>query len=220
MVTLWGGNPMKVALIVITDGRWDYLQQTLDSAFAALNYDFSQRLIVDDSGVKSFTPEVEGFVTVKNSQRLGLAKAIQTAWDHLDPATDYVFHLEDDFIFPQPVDVEHMIALLKDTFDEDKLAQMALMRQPWSPEEHAAGSIYNMHPESYTIHDEYFSHSRLFTFNPCVYPMEVTAYGAGLESEVTERLLADGWRFAYYGHPDDPPKTLHIGVRRSQGYKL
>lgn len=208
---------MKVALIVITDGRWDYLLDTLESAKKALNFDFSQKLLIDDSGLCGVELDIEGFTVVRHQQRLGLAGAIQSAWDHLDPTTDFVFHLEDDFIFTEPVDVGHMIALLKANPD---LAQMALMRQAWSPEEIAAGGIYNMNPHAYEIQKDFYSHTRLFTFNPCVYPYSITAYGAGLEAEVTERLLDAGYQFAYYGQPDDMARTIHIGVRRSRGYKL
>lgn len=208
---------MKVALIVITDGRWDYLLDTLDSAKSALNYDFSQKLLIDDSGLNNVELDFDGFTIVKHKDRLGLAGAIQSAWDHLDPTTDFVFHLEDDFIFTEPVDIAHMVSLLKANPD---LAQMALMRQPWSPEEIAAGGIYQLNPHAYEIQKDFYSHSRLFTFNPCIYPMKITEYGAGLEAEVTERLLDAGYQFAYYGQPGEPAKTIHIGVRRSRGYKL
>ena len=103
---------MNVALMVITDGRWDYLQRTLESAAECLDYPFSQRILVDDSGEKvGFCPTKFDFV--KNTPRRGLAGAIQSGWDALNANIDYVFHLEDDFIFPDHVDLEAMIELLE-----------------------------------------------------------------------------------------------------------
>ena len=54
---------MKLALMVITDGRWDYLQRTLESAAECLDYPFSQRILVDDSGEEvGFCPTKFDFV--------------------------------------------------------------------------------------------------------------------------------------------------------------
>ena len=127
---------MNVALMVITDGRWDYLQRTLESAAQCLDYPFSQRILVDDSGEEiGFCPTK--FDVVKNTPRRGLAGAIQSGWDALDANIDYVFHLEDDFIFPDHVDIDLMIELME---YEPDLAQIALLRQPWSPQEQQAAT--------------------------------------------------------------------------------
>lgn len=207
---------MNVALMVITDGRWDYLAQTVASAEVALDFPFVQKLIVDDSGERVSPPPRDGWEIVKNPERRGLAGAIQTGWDHLHPDVDYVFHLEDDFVFPYPVDVEEMVRILQDT---PMLAQVALMRQAWSPEEQQAGGIYGLFPDEWKQGDGAVFHRRLFTFNPSVYPRVVTEYGADLEQGLTDRLLADGWWFSYLGTLGDDPKCWHIGVRRSAGYR-
>jgi glycosyltransferase involved in cell wall biosynthesis len=207
---------MNVALMVITDGRWDYLQQTLQSAAECLDYPFSQRLLVDDSGESvGFAPD--GFDIIRNLPRKGLAGAIQTGWDHLNDDIDFVFHLEDDFVFPDEVDIELMVEILE---YEPELAQVALLRQPWSPEERQAGGIYSIQPERFKQKYGFVQQSHLFTFNPCLYPVEITKYKADLEAELTAELLADDWRFGYLGELGDDPKTFHIGVRRSKAYKL
>lgn len=207
----------KLALMVITDGRWDYLQRTLESAAVALDWPWHQRIIVDDSGGDvGFCPTKFDFV--KNKPRRGLAGAIQTGWDALDKDIDYVFHLEDDFIFPDVVDIELMIELLE---YEPELAQVALLRQPWSPQEQQAGGIYSIEPERFKQKYGFVQQSHLFTFNPCLYPIGVARdYRAGLEAELTAKLLADDWRFGYLGELGDDPKTIHIGIRRSRNYQL
>ena len=207
----------KLALMVITDGRWDYLQRTLESAAVALDWPWHQKILVDDSGEElGFSPD--GFKFVKNLPRRGLAGAIQSGWDALDKDIDYVFHLEDDFIFPDVVDIELMIELLE---YEPELAQVALLRQPWSPEEQQAGGIYSIEPERFKQKYGFVQQSHLFTFNPCLYPIGVARdYRAGLEAELTADLLADDWRFGYLGELGDDPKTIHIGIRRSRNYQL
>lgn len=206
----------KIALMVITDGRWDYLARTLESAKTALNYPFHQRLLVDDSGEEQgFCPD--GFDFVKNVPRRGLAGAIQTGWDCLDDV-DYVFHLEDDFIFPDIVDIEWMVEILE---YEPDLAQIALLRQPWSRQEQLAGGIYGIQPERFKQRGGWVEQSHLFTFNPCLYPIAIARdYKAGLEAELTADLLKDSWSFGYLGELGDEPRTIHIGLRRSRNYQL
>lgn len=207
----------KLALMVITDGRWDYLQRTLQSAAEMLDYPWSQRILVDDSGEEvGFCPTKFDFV--KNTPRRGLAGAIQSGWDALDTEVDYVFHLEDDFIFPEPVDIDLMLEILE---YEPDLAQIALLRQPWSPQEEQAGGIYWIEPDRFKQKHGYVEQKHLFTFNPCLYHASVARdYRAGLEAELTADLLKDGYKFGYLGELNNDPKTIHIGLRRSRNYQL
>jgi len=206
----------KVALMVITDGRWDYLRDTLESAFEMLDWPFEQCLLVDDSGEGRLF-NIPGWETIQNPERKGLAGAIQTGWDNLYENIEFVFHLEDDFTFPGLVDIGLMIHQLESRSD---LAQIALLRQPWSPEEHRAGGIINLYRDEFTEEGSLIVHQRLFTFNPCLYPRWVTRFPADLEAGLTEQLVAHGKRFAYFGGMDDPPRCTHIGVRRTRGWQL
>lgn len=210
----------RITLMCITDGRWDYLQQTIASAEEMLDWPFHYKLLVDDSGSATETcPQFDGWRYLKNPERRGLAGAIASGWEFIPPTTDYVFHLEDDFTFPAPVPIADMVQALE---ADSSLAQVALLRQPWSPEEQHAGSIYAMNRGVYSTSKatgvELVTHRRLFTFNPSLYPRAICDYGAGLEQEVTDALLAHGYRFSYLGGISDDPRCLHIGVRRSAGY--
>lgn len=204
---------MNIALMVITDGRWDYLEETIESADRNLCCDFSQHILVDDSGTDS-GPTVNGFDIVKNPERRGLAGAIQSGWDALNNDVEWVFHLEDDFVFPATVNVAEMVDIIT---DEPDIAQVALLRQPWGPDEQACGGVFAANPHRFVQRDGYVEQEHLFTFNPCVYPRWIADGGAGLEQQVTDRLL--GFRFAYLGNLDDDPRCIHIGHRRSDGYR-
>lgn len=209
---------MRVTLMCITDGRWDYLRDTLASAEMHLDYPFVEKILVDDTGTgqaEHALKHLDGWRLVANPQRRGLAGAIQAGWDALCD-TDYVFHLEDDFTMVGHIPVGDMVRILE---AHPELAQLALLRQPWSPEEHQAGSIINMHRNWYHQADGYLWHTQgLFTLNPSVYPVAVTSGGAALEAELTDRLRDAGYRFGFYGDMDDGPRCWHIGIRRSQGY--
>lgn len=206
----------KVALMVITDGRWDYLQDCLESAFEWLDWPFEQCLLVDDSA-EGRRIAIPGWEIIQNPERKGLAGAIQTGWDALNDDIEFVFHLEDDFVFPELVDIGAMIRHLENHPD---LAQIALLRQAWSPEEQVAGGIIPLYRDDFTQEGPIITHRRLFTFNPCIYPRWVTRYRADLEAGLTDQLLADGKRFAYFGQMDDPPRCTHIGVRRTRAWQL
>lgn len=210
---------MSVALVVITDGRWQYLQEMLRSARHALNYPFAHLRIVDDSGIGENVIWPDGFEVVRHPRRQGLAAAVQTAWAGLPPEIDLVFHVEEDFVFVDPVDIDGMASTLK---EHGRLAQLVLKRQAWSTEEQAAGGIIEMHPDEYRQRDGWVEHTRIFSLNPCLIPRAVVDLGwpDGNEAEKTSALVADGWSFGFWGHRNDPPRVLHIGVQRSAAWKL
>ena len=56
----------------------------------------------------------------------------------------------------------------------------------------------------------------MFSFNPCVYHSSIATV-AGTETQVTERLRADGWSFGFWGAQGDAPRCEHIGVEGGMG---
>jgi hypothetical protein len=65
-------------------------------------------------------------------------------------------------------------------------------------------------------------HKRIFSLNPCVIPRRVLDLGwpDGNEAEMTTNLVASGYRFAFYGKRDDPPRVIHVGAERGIGWRL
>jgi hypothetical protein len=198
----------SVALIVISDGRQDYLTRTLLSAAKNL-------------------PPVDHVIHVDDSAHdLGFAGAIQAAWDEaLQTDCTHLFHLEGDFTLDRPVPLRPMLSILHVC---PYLVQIALLRQPWNDAERAAGGIWQQHPDSYkpvTVGPgvQWLEHRRFFTTNPSLYPRWVAergwpqqrhsegVFGLNLFGEDPAR------RAAFWG--DGSEWVTHIGdERHGHGY--
>lgn len=231
---------MSIAVLVITDGRDEYLRQSVRSAMTQLSGPITEWWMYDDTGDQVYR---EGLVRryptfshFHEGPRQGFGGAIRAAWARLRTASaaEYIFHLEADFTFNRPVDLGELAAVLQSRPD---LAQMALLRQAWSPEERAAGGLIARHPEAYRpAGDElgrlWLEHRLFWTTNPSLYRREICHLdwprGHQSEGHFTLQLLRDGLpgrvagdevRFGYWGRPEDGPWVEHIGSERAgHGY--
>lgn len=208
---------MTFALVVISDGRDTYTNHCLASV-GNLKAAPSYVRAVDDSGGHSGVVWPAGWDVVRHEERRGLAAAVQSAWAGLPPEVDYVFHLEADFVLPEPVDLEGMAGVLD---ANPMLANLVLKRQPGCPEEAAAGGIIECHPDDYTDRAGWVEHRRCFSLNPCLIPRRVVDMGWPDSNEAgqTQRLVEGGWTFGFWGGRADPPKVCHIGTHRAEGWK-
>ncbi len=195
---------MNICLLLIGDGRDEYRDRTLASG-------------------KEMLPQFKRVVEIDDrDHELGFDGAIRAGWEEvLRTGTDWVFHLEADFVFNAPVPIERMIAVLK---RHPHLAQICLKRQPWNDTEKAAGGIVEANPDAYEQRvehgDIWTEHRVCFSTNPCLYPAALCHQGwpQGERSEgvFTHRLLEDPeCRFAFWGAKFDPPLVEHIGVERN-----
>lgn len=216
----------KVSLVVITDGRQDCIERTISGFESVVNFSFYEKIIINDSADIRYhhylTSRFPHFKIVSHETRRGLAGAVQSAWSSVSTDSDYVFHLEDDFLFNETPAIEDMINLLK---DNPHLVQMALVRAPVNPPEEEVGGFVFQNLQDYHQKNGYFEHGRLFTLNPCVYPMSTVKIGwpdHGGESEFTSKVhsIDSNFRFGFYGDIYDKPRTVHIGGRRSEGWFL
>jgi hypothetical protein len=206
---------IMTALLLTTCGRGHYLARCLNS----LSTDgFEHRIVIDDSGDMDYARQLRetlpGWTIISHASRRGLAAAIETGWDairHLD--VDYVFHIEDDFVFPETVPLDRMQAILE---ADPSLAQVVLYRQPWGPAETITGGYLNQYP--YEQDGDLFITDRIFSINPCLYPAWVCDHEGGLEADVTAQLVAEHKRFAVLCGPDKTPLCFHIGAERSAGW--
>ena len=221
-----------IRLLVMTDGRRDAIARTVPEFLDRFDRPdlLSELVIHDDSGdpeyagwlVDTFGPT--GFEIISTAGRSGFGGAIRSAWQHTRDTSSarYVFHLEDDFVPTRTVPLLDMVRLLELRRD---LVQVALRRQPWNADEHAAGGIVEQHPADYADADEsgilFLEHRRFFTTNPNLYRVELvrsTEWPAGEQSEGRYgiELLAEdpARRFAFIGRRDSGPAVEHIGTAR------
>ena len=222
-----------ILLAVTTDGRQECLERTIASALEQLQGLDGPRLIFDDSGDRAYqrwlrsTYQREGFTVAYGRERVGQGKALARMWKHLADSMyrshPWVFHLEDDFLFDRPVDLEQLRSVLE---ERPCLAQMALLRQPWFSGEVKAGGIIERDPDEYirvSAGDvEWFEHRMWFTLNPCLYRRELCELerptGYRHEWSFGRRLCEDPEvRFGLWG--DGTPWVTHIGEKRiGRGY--
>lgn len=148
------------------------------------------------------------------THRFGQNEVIEHAWSQVDDRTTHLAHVEEDFVlhdFP----VLDLVRILDANPD---LANIVLKRQPWSDVEHRAGGIIECFPDSYEDCDGFLRHRRFFSLNPSIIPKRVIDMGwAGSEGDMTDRCIAKGMSFAFYGARHDPPRCTHIGEVRGCG---
>jgi hypothetical protein len=193
-----------ICLIFITDGR-----DCAKDAFAS---------------AQQHLPKPDQLVYVDDSDHeRGFHGAVQAAWDLVPDEAEYVFHLEDDFIFQQEVPIDDMLWLLD---NKPWLAQVSLKRQAVNEEEKAAGGIVEAHPDDFEERHEneisYTVQRRYFTTNPCLYRANLVKRGwpqvPNSEGVFTHQLLDDDFSFAIYGEKFAAPMVEHVGIRQGKGY--
>ncbi len=216
----------KVSLVVITDGRQSCIEQTINRFNQTIEYPFFEKIIVDDSAdlryhtfLSNRFPE---FTIISHETRRGLAGAVISAWASISKDSDYIFHLEDDFLIDRPLDINYMATIL---IQNPHLAQIALVRAPVNPPEEEVGGFVFQHLEDYSQKENFFEHDRLFTLNPSLYPMSTVAVGwpvGGGESEFTSKIHSFNkeYKFAFLGEIYSSPYVTHIGGQRSEGWFL
>ena len=228
---------MSIAILIMTDGRDDYLRQCLASLHH-LTGPIVEMWMHDDTGDligrADLSLRYPDFIQLGNGPRRGFGGAVGYAWSQLAArsAARWVLHVEQDFVVTRPVDLTAMAAALD---DDPTLVQMALRRQAWAPAERSAGGIVEMYPEAYRDRSHngnpYLRHRLFFTTNLSLFDRSLCSVpwpeGADSEGRFTHRLLAEGYRgipgerlgFGYWGCRSDQPLTEHIGaVRVGTGY--
>lgn len=226
-----------VTLLVMDDGRPEYLVKTMESMTAHIAYQFDHALLVNDSGNTDYAAWLErtfpSFRHIHHSQRIGFAQAIRSAWSHL-PKSDYLFTLEADYVFNSDIDIPLMACILE---SNERLSQLVLKRQAWNSNEIAAGGIIEQHSDWYTEYEvcgaTISEHTLNYSTNPNLmrYSLTHISGSSSHSGEVTwpnesesegkygAWLREQGYSFAFLGKKTDAPLVEHIGVKRAgNGY--
>lgn len=214
-----------IALLVVTDGRRDCIQQSIPSLLGNVHGPITHRVIHDDSGDPDYRDwlswEFAAFEVIGPDRRTGFSGAYGNAWRYLAERPErFVFGVEDDFTYNRPVDLTAMAELLD---RQPHLAQVALRRQAWNEQEKAAGGVVEQHPGDYEDCSDgdthWLEHRRFLTTNPGLYRTELCRHGwpqaPNSEGILTHQLIEDpGLRFAFWGRRSDAPWVTHIGAQR------
>lgn len=234
---------MTVVLLVMTHGRDTYLERTLASFDEMVSGGpVTRRVMHDDSADPAHTRRLQATYpefhvitppAARRRRRAGFGGSMVNAWQHVAQLDDveWVFHLEDDFVFNRPVDLDDLIALSR---AQPHLAQVALRRQPWGAEIPHGGFEYQQ-PDWYEERADgqhtWLETTRNFTTNPSLYRRRLCDHGwpTGQHSEgvigfeLRDRGLpwevpGDLVRFGFAGGWDDGRRCVdHIGDDRAGG---
>lgn len=219
-----------IALVVVTDGRREFIPQAIASIYENVQGINGPRVMVNDAAedpqygydiVDKFGPDFRYF---HHPVRRGLAFGIRQGWSAAieNPAVRYIWHHEDDYVVPDPIDLNELAQALNSA---PTLAELTLKRDPYSSEEAAAGDYMKVGSHHYEDAKtpngfEYVRHDQIFFSQPSLIPRAVAEACIRTNTDLTEPGLRDiltrlGYHFGVVGKIEDRPRVRHIGNRRS-----
>jgi GT2 family glycosyltransferase len=214
----------QVAIVVLTTGRRDTLARALASAEEHLTGPVGRRLICVDgpAAVARKVAAAHPGWDVEPIKGGGYPRAVAAGMEKaIGSGQPWVFWLEDDFTFNEPVDLGEMQALV----GRHDLAQLSLMRQPWYEHEIEAGGVIHARPEEFTQREGYIEHRAYWTTNPMLTRRRTLAehrwpMGRNSELRFGQTVFADPSATAgILGAIEDQPRVHHIGAERAgSGY--
>lgn len=214
-----------IAVVIITDGRGECFEKTAHSITEAWGQQpLDKVVVINDSADPEYgrwlANQYGYWEQVHHTTRKGFGGAIRSAWREVE-GFDFVFHLEDDFTFNEPIDVHGMTHVLKERPD---VLQMALKRQPWNEHEKAVGGFMEQHPEEYVNEEtdgfRWCWQRRFFTTNPSFYRGSLIERGWPDVNHSEGHFSLDiinsdpDAKFGFWGWTHEPPKVHHIGAER------
>lgn len=222
---------MPVPLIVLTNGRRDCINEAVPSVIQRLS-GWSDIWIVNDSTDPAYAawldtrfPSGEFGQVVHLKGKHGYWRAMRAVWSLArGSGADAVMFWEDDFVLHDPLDADELANVLK---DRPYLTQLALLRQPWWPNEiEHGGLIEALEQQGQTFTERtdgehaWIEHRACFTGNPSLIPSRTFTQdwpeGDWSEARFGRALFAadPDARGAYWGKRSDPPRVEHIGHQR------
>src|SRR5579863_1515295 len=107
----------SIALMVATDGRAAYITQAIETAQQYLKGEFSRFIIINDAGDPGYSAFLDAtfptFEIVHHPERYGMSRATRSFFEEAHATgCDYIFRLEEDFVFHKTVNVKKMARLL------------------------------------------------------------------------------------------------------------
>tara|TARA_Y100001938_G_scaffold29079_1_gene39263 strand:+ start:7961 stop:8746 length:786 start_codon:yes stop_codon:yes gene_type:complete len=230
---------MNVTVLFFSTNRLEYLVPTLKSFEE--NIDFSgcnvNKIFIDDypkdrdnSIFQKIKKDYNIDELILHEQNQGQSVTWKEAWSVIPESTNYIWHQEDDFIFPKKIIIRDLIDLIQQC--PVTLSQVCLKRQVW----YTGANDFIKRIESGEVGEEIefpvngvnkkiILHQDYFNANPCLYPAWVTREKYSFNPQ--ESVIANDFKQRYgnsvysaiYGARQDEHLSHHIG-HYTQGQKV
>lgn len=178
--------------------RIDFVDDSGDAEFRALLQRWYPESVVVDAGKQGYNNAMQEVVKLAGDE-------------------EFMFW-EEDFTATVPVDLAQMSQILT---ARPHLAQVALLRQPWFPNERKAGGLLEaLAAKGHEIRliDGIHEQRATFTGNPAVWQAGIAALGwprgQWSEDQKRDELLAEGYSFGFL----EGVRVRHEGVRSGFDY--
>ena len=218
----------------------NYLRQSLESFHDMINWQDTniRKILIDDYPLGRNDHEFEELkdrynidTMILHEENKGQSATWREAWDILPEDTDFIWHQEDDFIFPTELNGKALIKCM--IMLAPQALQIALKRQQWYADENDfvckinngdSGEEHRITHEMGGIDDFFIFHEEYFVANPCIYPYWVTQ--EKYKHNPQESVIMNHFHMStpkmssvIYGRRQDPPRCIHIGDY-NQGRKV
>ncbi len=215
---------MKFCVIIINDGRNDYLEKSLKSFSEKVIFPEGSeitKILIDDwpldrdeKLIKKIGKKYGVNKYIFNEENLRVDNTVRKIWDNVPSDIDYVFHQENDFIYLEKIYISELVKVL----ETPTIVQCALARQAWFQDEKESGGLFKTRSERFRSGNasgiDIVMHRDHFTFNPSLYKrkwlVDINPFG---EYQLSNYYLSQNsalW-FAYYGKRTDKNRIEHIG---------
>lgn len=219
-----------LSMTVLTDGRKEYLEQTLPTWIEAYGDKIEHKIIIDDSGNSGYRHWLietfpEFVVVAVGKDRCGYAEAMRKVFEMVTYiGQPYNLHVEDDFKLHNPPNLDDVCSILGNF---KHVSQMSFMRQPWYPNEIAAGGLVEALEQQGPVQFQqkinnglpWVRHNAFWTANPNVFPQWVAHRewpdAPWCEMKFSQALRHDKKQSGIWGHRSNWVCVEHIGEIRN-----
>ena len=207
----------EVTLVITSCGRFDLLEETLDSFFEYNTYPIKKIIITEDSTegkklkklISKYDNRNQNFRLIVNETRLGQLKSIDKAYREID--TEYIFHCEDDWKFLKRGFIEKSMEVME---EDEKILVVGLR----SKDNFKEDFFYDEDYVSKKGEHYYSVKGEIFTYNPALRrkkDMDLFGSHEKLENQRYEEVLSDfykehGFKAIFFKEP----YVTHIGNKR------
>ena len=219
----WNLTQPRVAVIIMSTNRYDYLEKTLESFRSKVHFEgccLADIIVIDDYPVRR-NPEKMGALqttygiarVIEHDTNRGLPKTWKHVWDLVrsEKSYEWIFQVEDDVEFVRDVGIKDMICTYVNS--PVPLTQLALKRQRCYDD--AVDIFTHIHAGTHgTTYPRFVTQSRYFMTMAALFPRDIVMR-APVDMEPQEHTVAHFYGptlvGGVWGSRQDAPHVHHIG---------